>query len=212
MVVERVDNLEQAVATVTAGITYLPADASTATFGDIYATIPSGRDWRSRQHGGSTVYRVRASIYRSQACGGPLQAAVSRVGASNPLRFENTQGGPANIPEFGTVANRDDFEALRSFDPYINVKPDTKYPAVLLTTGMNDPRVPPWQPGKMAARLQASTTSGKPVLLRVEFDAGHGLGSTRSQFREELADTYSFLLWQFGEPGFTPAPVPTPGR
>jgi CRISPR system Cascade subunit CasD len=62
VVVEGVDNLEQAVATVTPGLTYLPADASTATFGDIYATVPSGRDWRSRQHGGSTVYRVRASI------------------------------------------------------------------------------------------------------------------------------------------------------
>ena len=62
VVVEGADNLEQAVATVTPGTTYLPADASTGTFGDIYATIPGGRDWRSRQHGGSTVYRVRASI------------------------------------------------------------------------------------------------------------------------------------------------------
>jgi prolyl oligopeptidase len=143
-------------------------------------------------------------------------AAVSRVGASNPLRFEVTQGGPANVPEFGTVGNREDFESLRSFDPYINIQPNTKYPAVLLTAGLNDPRVPPWQPGKMTAKLQASSTSGKPVLLRVEFDAGHGLGSTRSQFREELADTYAFLLWQFGEPGYQPAtppaPAPTPAH
>lgn len=131
-------------------------------------------------------------------------AAISRVGASNPLRFEVTQGGPANIPEFGTVSNRDDFEWLRAFDPYLNVQPNTKYPAVLLTTGLNDPRVPSWQPGKMTAKLQASSTSGKPVLLRVDFDAGHGLGSTRSQFREELADKYAFLLWQFGDPAFQP--------
>src|SRR5205085_6770400 len=117
-----------------------------------------------------------------------------------------------------TVANREDFESLRSFDPYISVQPNTRYPAVLLTTGLNDPRVPPWQPGKMTARLQTSSTSGKPILLRVDFDAGHGLGSTRSQFREELADMYAFLLWQFGEPAYQPptppppAPSPTPGR
>ena len=85
------------------------------------------------------------------------------------------------------------------------MKPGTNYPAVLLTTGMNDPRVPPWEPGKMAARLQASSTSGRPVLLRVDFDAGHGgFGSTRSQLREGLADVYAFLMWQFGEQAFQP--------
>jgi prolyl oligopeptidase len=55
-----------------------------------------------------------------------------------------------------------------------------------------------WQPAKMAARLQAATSSGKPVLLRVDFDAGHGLGSTKSQVEAELADQYAFLLWQLG--------------
>jgi prolyl oligopeptidase len=137
-------------------------------------------------------------------------AAVSRVGASNPLRFEVTQGGPANVPEFGTVTIREEFEGLRAMDPYANVASNTRYPAVLLTAGINDPRVPPWQPGKMAARLQSATTSGKPVLLRVEFDAGHGIGSTRSQLREELADTYSFLMWQFGQPDYQP-PATTVG-
>jgi CRISPR system Cascade subunit CasD len=62
MVVEGVDTLEQAVATVRGGTIYLPAEASTGTLGDIYATVPAGRDWKSRQHGGSTVYRVRAPI------------------------------------------------------------------------------------------------------------------------------------------------------
>ena len=95
-------------------------------------------------------------------------------------------------------------------DPYVNVAANTRYPAVLLTAGINDPRVPPWQAGKMAARLQSATTSGKPVLLRVEFDAGHGIGSTRSQLREELADTYSFLMWQFGQPDYQP-PATTVG-
>lgn len=80
-----------------------------------------------------------------------------------------------------------------------------KYPAVLLTTGVNDPRVAPWQAAKMAARLQASTTSGKPVLLRVDYDAGHGMGSTKTQRDEEQADEVSFLFWQLGNSQFQPA-------
>jgi hypothetical protein len=61
-----VDSLEQAVATVAAGTLYLPADASTGTIGDIYATVPAGRDWKSRQHGGSTVYRAQLAREGSQ--------------------------------------------------------------------------------------------------------------------------------------------------
>jgi prolyl oligopeptidase len=75
---------------------------------------------------------------------------------------------------------------------------------VLLTGGINDPRVDPAQPSKMTARLQAATSSGKPVLLRVDYDAGHGMGSTRSQHDLEYADEASFLLWQAGAPDFQP--------
>ena len=72
-----------------------------------------------------------------------------------------------------------------------------RYPAVLLMTALNDRRVPPSQAAKMAARLQAATASGKPVLLRVERDAGHGgFGSTRPQIDAELADIYAFLWSQ----------------
>jgi prolyl oligopeptidase len=104
--------------------------------------------------------------------------------------------GPANIPEFGTVKDPDGFKALYAMDAYQHVKPNTHYPAVLLTTGANDPRVAPWQAAKMTARLQACTSSGKPVLLRVDYDAGHGLGSTKTQRDEELADEMAFLFWQ----------------
>jgi prolyl oligopeptidase len=75
---------------------------------------------------------------------------------------------------------------------------------VLLTTGVNDPRVAPWQAAKMTARLQASTNSGKPVLMRVDYDAGHGMGSTKSQRDAEFADEVAFLFWQFGLPAFQP--------
>jgi prolyl oligopeptidase len=131
-------------------------------------------------------------------------AALIRVGDSDSMRSELMESGPANIPEFGTVKEADGFKALYAMDAYQHVKPDTPYPAVLLTTGVNDPRVAPWQAAKMAARLQASTTSGKPVLLRVDYDAGHGLGSTKSQRDEELADELAFLLWQFGVAGYQP--------
>ena len=69
-----------------------------------------------------------------------------------------------------------------------------------LTAGINDPRVDPMQPAKMTARLQAATLSHRRVLLRVDYDAGPGMGSTRSQHDLEYADEMSFLLWQFGDP------------
>jgi prolyl oligopeptidase len=129
-------------------------------------------------------------------------AALIRVGDSDSLRSELMASGPANIPEFGTVKEADGFKALYAMDAYQHVTPNTAYPAVLLTTGVNDPRVAPWQAAKMAARLQASTISGKPVLLRVDYDAGHGMGSTKTQRDEELADEMAFLLWQLGAAEF----------
>ena len=70
------------------------------------------------------------------------------------------------------------------------------YPAVLAITGLNDPRVPSWMVAKMAARLQAAMSSSRPVLRRVDFDAGHGIGSTRPQWERKQADILSFILWQ----------------
>lgn len=131
-------------------------------------------------------------------------AVVLRVAVLDMLRFEFSPNGPANIPEFGSVATRAGFEALRAMSAYHHVKDGIAYPAVLLTTGMNDPRVDPWQAAKMAARLQAASTGGKPVLLRVESQGGHGQGATRTQREEELADIYAFLLWQFGNEEFVP--------
>jgi len=134
-------------------------------------------------------------------------AALIRVGDSNALRAETQVSGPANIPEFGTVTEPDGFKALFAMDAYQHVTANTPYPAVLLTTGVNDPRVAPWEAAKMAARLQADTSSGKPVLLRVDYDAGHGMGSTKSQHDIELADELAFLFWQLGVTGYAPSPA-----
>jgi len=132
--------------------------------------------------------------------------ALIRVGCSNALRMEFEPNGPPNIAEFGSVTDADGFKGLYAMDAYQHVKDGTAYPGVLLTAGINDPRVDPAQPAKMTARLQAATTSKRPVLLRVDYDAGHGMGSTRAQRDLEFADEMSFLLWQDGDPEFQPAP------
>jgi prolyl oligopeptidase len=131
--------------------------------------------------------------------------AIDAVPMSDVVRAEFTPNGPPNIPEFGTVKEADGFKALYEMSPYEHVKDGTPYPAVMVTTGFNDPRVVSWEPGKMAARLQAATSSGKPVLLRVDYDAGHGIGSTKTQREQELADEWSFALWQFGVAEFQSA-------
>jgi prolyl oligopeptidase len=131
-------------------------------------------------------------------------AALIRVGDLNSLRAETMPSGPANIPEFGSVKTQEGFEDLYRMDAFHHVRDIVAYPPVLLTTGINDPRVSSWEPAKFAARMQAATSSGKPVLLRVDFEAGHGFGSTRRQREEEFADMASFLLWQFGDPAFQP--------
>ena len=92
-------------------------------------------------------------------------AAVDGVPSSDTVREETSANGPPNIPEFGSVATEDGFKGLLEMSSYAHVKAGTKYPAMMVTAGVNDPRVDPWQGAKMAARLQAATASGKPVLL-----------------------------------------------
>jgi len=128
-------------------------------------------------------------------------AIVLRVPVTNALRAELGANGPINVPEFGSVTTEDGLKGLLIMDCYHRLQDGTPYPAVLLTGGMNDPRVDVWQPAKMAARLQTATTSGRPVLLRIDEQAGHGIGSTKSQRDDELADELAFLLDQLGACG-----------
>ncbi|HUO08293.1 MAG TPA: prolyl oligopeptidase family serine peptidase [Phycisphaerae bacterium] len=129
-----------------------------------------------------------------------LFAAVCiEVGCCNALRMEQSANGPSNIPEFGSTQTLEGFEDLYTMDGTQHVRPNTPYPAVLLTTGMNDPRVDSWEPGKMAAHLQAATTSGKPVILRVDFEGGHGIGASKKQAIEERADMFAFFLDAFAK-------------
>jgi prolyl oligopeptidase len=128
--------------------------------------------------------------------------AIPKVGCLNPLRGEESPNGPVNAPEFGTVKDSVECMALIEMDSYLHIRDGINYPATLVTAGMNDPRVIVWQPAKFAARLQAANASGKPVLLCVDFEAGHGIGNTKSKSFESRADAYSFAFWQTGHPKY----------
>jgi prolyl oligopeptidase len=120
--------------------------------------------------------------------------ALVNVGVVNALRAEAEPNGAVNTPEFGSVKDPDGFKALYAMDAYEHVKDGTAYPTVMLITGANDPRVDPVQLFKMTARLQAATSSKNPVLLRVDFDAGHGIGSSKAQRDLITADQAALLL------------------
>ena len=131
-------------------------------------------------------------------------AVIDLVGVTDTLRFELTPNGPPNTGELGSVKTEEGFHGLYAMSAYAHVRDGTAYPAVLLHTGANDPRVEPWIIAKMAARLEAASSSGKPILLDVDSDAGHGIGSQREQTRKLWADQMAFALWQFGDPAFQP--------
>ena len=126
-------------------------------------------------------------------------AAIFDVGVMDAVRAEESANGITNISEFGSVKNAAEFPALLDMSTYHQIKDGVAYPAVLLVHGMNDPRVDVWNSAKAAARLQAATTSGKPILMRLDMQAGHGMGSTATQRIAMSADIYSFLLWQMGK-------------
>jgi len=119
---------------------------------------------------------------------------ICNVGVVNALRMEAGPNGAVNTPEFGSVKDANGFKALFAMDAYQHVKDGTAYPAVLLITGANDPRVDPWQLFKMTARLQAATSGKNPILLRIDYDAGHGLGSSKTQRDLITADQAALLL------------------
>ena len=87
-------------------------------------------------------------------------------------------------------------------DSYYHIKKGTNYPAVYLTSGINDTRVSTWQPAKFAARLLDNTNSQKPILLSVDFESGHGFEADNDKKNEELNKIITFALWQTGHPDF----------
>jgi prolyl oligopeptidase len=135
-------------------------------------------------------------------------AALPSVPVLDTVRSEVRANGVANIPEYGTVRKEDEFRGLLAMSSYQAVREGTRYPGVLLLHGVNDARVDVWQSSKFYARLSAAQAGNRPVLMRLDYEAGHGSGSSREQAQQRQADAWAFLLWQFGVPGFQPpAPV-----
>jgi prolyl oligopeptidase len=127
-----------------------------------------------------------------------FRAVVSTVGIYDMLRVELDPNGAFNTTEFGTVKDPAQFKALYAYSPYHRVKDGTAYPAILFMTGDNDHRVNPMQSRKMTARLQAASSSGRPILLRTSSTAGHGFGTAVDEVIEQDADVLSFLFDQLG--------------
>ncbi|MCF3110266.1 prolyl oligopeptidase family serine peptidase [Niabella sp. CC-SYL272] len=135
---------------------------------------------------------------------GLYKVAIPKVGCLNTLRLEFSPNGPVNIPEFGTVKDSAEFKALLEMDAYQHTQKGVRYPAQLITTGFNDPRVESYIPAKFAANMQASNASAHPVLLYVDYKAGHFGGSTLDEQFTQRAREFGFILWQCGISGFQP--------
>lgn len=121
-------------------------------------------------------------------------AALPAVGVMDMLRFHKFTIGWAWVSEYGSPDNPEDFKALYAYSPLHNLKPDTAYPATLITTADHDDRVVPAHSFKFAAALQASHVGDKPVLIRIETKAGHGAGKPTAKIIEEAADKWAFLV------------------
>jgi hypothetical protein len=165
------------VATPAAGIGS-SAEAGAAFIGDVLAVIAK---WK-------TLTR-NPERYR---------AVDAAVGFYDLLRVELTPNGAFNTPEFGTVTDPQQFAWMVQQSPYHHVRNGVAYPAVLMTTGENDPRVDPYNSRKMVALLQADSASPYPVLLLQKSGEGHGIGNSFAQRVESDTERYAFFLSQLG--------------
>ena len=132
-----------------------------------------------------------------------FRAVICNVGVANIMRMEATANGPSNTPEFGTVADPIECAALYEMDGVQHVRKGVKYPAVMGVAGWKDRRVAVWQPGKFVAAMQNATTSDHPVLMKVNYDNGHGTEEKTVTFNN-FASQAAFLLWQTGHKEFQP--------
>jgi prolyl oligopeptidase len=130
-----------------------------------------------------------------------FRASLVAVPLLDMLRYQNFLMARYWVPEYGSAEDSEQFKFLLDYSPYQHIKPGTKYPAVMLTAGENDSRVHPSHARKMAAMLQASTTSDpaeQPVLLWVDRDSGHGQGKPLDLRLRDVVDDRIFVMWQLG--------------
>jgi len=169
-------------------------------------TRPSRLAIRGRSNGGLLVGAAltqRPELFGAVVCAYPLL---------DMLRYHKFLVARWWVPEYGSPDDLEQFKYLYAYSPYQHVRPSTKYPAVLLITGDADTRVDPLHARKMTARLQAASSSGRPMLLHYDSKAGHSFGTPVRKQVDELTDELSFLFWQLGvstaRPGSAPQKQP----
>ncbi|MFN6301017.1 MAG: prolyl oligopeptidase family serine peptidase [Planctomycetota bacterium] len=124
--------------------------------------------------------------------------ALPAVGVMDMLRFHKFTIGWAWVSEFGSSENPEQFQNLLRYSPLHRLKPGTRYPATLITTGDHDDRVVPGHSYKFAARLQSCQSGTRPTLIRIETSAGHGAGTPVAKLIDTAADTLGFVWKNFG--------------
>ncbi len=155
-------------------------------------TQPARLAIRGRSNGGLLMgasMTQRPDLFRAVICGVPLLDMV---------RYPLFGSGKTWVPEYGSPDDGAQFKTLYAYSPYHHVKADVKYPSLLMTSADADDRVDPMHARKMVAAVQAATTSGLPVLLRIEKHSGHGGADLVKQAVEMAADEYAFIIHELG--------------
>ncbi len=171
-------------------------------FDDMYAATQAmvKNNWTDKEHlgimGGSNGGLLMGALLTQHP--DAFKAVVSFVGIYDMIRNELFPNGQYNISEYGSAANPQSFQWLYAYSPYHHVKPNTNYPAVLLETGMNDPRVASWQSRKFAAALQDANTSDNPIILLTRMNEGHGVTASFSQRLGNYAASMTFFAHELG--------------
>ena len=131
-------------------------------------------------------------------------AALAEVGVMDMLRFDKFTIGSAWTSDFGSPGDPDEFRTLLAYSPLHNIRAGVAYPPTLVTTGDHDDRVVPGHSFKFAAALQAAQAGDAPVLIRIDTDAGHGMGKPVHKLIDERADVLAFLELFLGSDRVTP--------
>jgi oligopeptidase B len=163
------------------------------------AALGYAKPGRIAAQGGSAGGELMGAVVNSNPeLWGAIVADVPFVDVLNTMQDESLPLTPGEWPEWGNpITDKTAFEYIRSYSPYDQVKAQA-YPPMLITGGLNDPRVTYWEPAKWAAKLRATKTDDNLLLLKINMGAGHGGKSGRWDRLHEVAEAYAFVITQMG--------------
>ena len=142
-------------------------------------------------HGGSNGgLLVGAAMTQAPELFGAVVCAVPLL---DMIRYHRFGSGETWTPEYGSAEDPAQFATLRAYSPYHHVVAGTAYPALLMLSADSDDRVDPMHARKFAAAIQWASSSGRPALLRIEANAGHGGADLVKQAVDQYTDIYAFL-------------------